>query len=172
MSPVAKAAIALGLLAACEPEPELPPPLPSHLCATDEQVIDLAPPEGDYGDLDAGADLWCGNPPQGGAPYTPFRIRLKGPEAYEGGFVVSMTAVDLDTEETLANNEVALQPVCANVGDSAKWWVGSEAHMRYDGFALPDLADREAALTVAVAAIADGVPVVLDTWDVHLVLDL
>jgi hypothetical protein len=166
---------AVGLLvgvAACDPASELPPPLPDHLCATEEQVVDLAPPEGDYGDLASGSDLWCGNPPQGGAPYSPFRVRLQGPEAYSDGIIVELTAVDADTDELLADTEVAIQPICANVGESAKWWVGSEAHMRYDGWSLPDLDGRDAVFSVVVNAIHGDVPEVEADFDVTLVLQL
>ena len=166
--------VVFGLLglAACEPEPELPPPLPGHLCASEEQAIELAPPEGSFGDLVDGSDLWCGNPPQGGAPYTPFRVRFVGPEEYEDGVLIDLSAVDNETGETLASTEVALGLVCANVGESANKWVGAEAHMRYDGWPLPELEGRDAHLTVAAVPVVGDVLPVEGEWDVRLVLEL
>ncbi len=158
------------LLGACsEPEPE--PVLPSHPCASDVARLDVAPPQGEFGDMVDGEALWCGNPPQGGAPYTPFRVRVAGPEALKDGVHIEMVAVDADAGVELAYTDLTMGLTCANVGDSAGFWVGSEAHMRYYGWGLEELDGRTADVTVRVSPIDEASDVVIEeTWRVDLVL--
>lgn len=158
-------------LAACAGTGEPPdPPLPSHPCDTDQAELGVAPPDGDFGGLSDGGALWCGNPPQGGAPYSPFRIRVAGPEALADGVYVEMIAVDADEGVELAYTDLTMGLTCANVGDSAGFWVGSEAHMRYYGWGLEELDGRTADVTVRVAPIAGDGPEIEETWRVDLVL--
>lgn len=112
----------------------------------------MAPPNGDFGDLVSGGTLWFGNPPQGGAPYSPFRLRILGDVAFGDGVFVEMTAADPNGVE-LAYTSLFLGLACANVGESEGMWVGSEAHMRYDGFSLDALDDRVASLFLRATAV-------------------
>jgi hypothetical protein len=168
---------ALGLLGlvglvGCEgPGPTTDDGLPPGPCESDRTRVEVAPPNGDFGDLDQGGALWCGNPPQGGAPYSPFRVRIEGPEAYEDGVTVVMDAVDADDGTALGHTEVALGLACANVGESAGKWVGSEAHLRYDGWNLDELDGRSATLTFRAEAMGDADVVAKRTFEVVLTLE-
>lgn len=163
-------AVPFVLLAACSPG-EPPPEVPSHPCASNTTRLDVAPPQGEFGDLADGDALWCGNPPQGGAPYTPFRVRLAGPEALEEGVYIEMTAVDVEDGSELAYTDLTMGVTCANVGESAGTWVGSEAHMRYFGHVLEDLDGREAEVTVRASALAAPDVEATTSWQVLLVLE-
>ncbi|MEZ4235332.1 MAG: hypothetical protein R3F59_04065 [Myxococcota bacterium] len=170
--PRALSVVWLGLMAACAPPPETTTTDPfEHPCATDAGRLDLAPPGGDFGDITPDGPLWCGNPPQGGAPYTPFRVRVRGPEAFKEGVALEMVASDVQTGEELAYTELTLGLTCANVGESAGFWVGSEAHMRYDGWGLDELDGRTAAITVTGTAISDASVEVVAEHEVVLVLE-
>lgn len=158
------------LWAGCAEAPPVEPPPPVHPCASAEVALEVAPPDGDYGELQDGDDLWCGNPPQGGAPYTPFRMRLHGPDALADGVVIEMVALDPEDGTELGRIDVALGLTCANVGDSAGWWVaGGEAHLRYYGFLLEELDGVEAEIAVRASSV-DGTVEVEDSWLVGLTL--
>ncbi|MBX2803392.1 MAG: hypothetical protein KTR31_37270 [Myxococcales bacterium] len=157
----------VGLVACDEP----PPVPPGHPCDADTTALDAAPPRGEFGDLVDGSALWCAIPPQGGAPYSPFRVRVQGPEALSEGVWLSMTAVDRDDGEELAYTDLNMGVTCANVGDSAGFWVSSEAHMRYSGWALDELDGRRARIELHAESL-DGSVVIDHTADVDLVLDL
>jgi hypothetical protein len=149
--------------AACAEEPTL-----ELACAAPEVEIEIAPPSGDFGDLHDGDDLFCGSPPQGGAPYTPLRFRAVGPEVLGDGVDVRVTAVDVDTEEVLGDTQLTFGVVCANAGDSAGYWTGSEVHLRYDGWELPDLQGRRARVTFGITAYQQAEPAGSTTSDVTL----
>lgn len=154
------------LSGACAPPPEVPEVGP---CDARHAALEVAPPDGDYGDLVDGADLWCGDPPQGGAPYTPFRLRVAGPEALADGVYVEMTAVDAADGAELAYTDLTMGLTCANVGESAGTWVGGEAHMRYFGYALNDLPGRTAEVTVRVSTLGAEALDLEERWTVQLV---
>jgi hypothetical protein len=158
--------------AGCTDEPGPPDLPPMHTCAAAATArVDLAPPGGDYGDIEEGGPLWCGNPPQGGAPYTPFRLRLLGPEGLEDGVTLEMVAADTETGEELAYTTLVMGVTCANVGDSEGFWVGSEAHMRYTGWELDDLDGRTAEITVTATGVADPSVRIVRQHEVLLVLE-
>jgi hypothetical protein len=163
--------ILLLALAACAAPIEEGPPPPEHPCSQDQGAIDVAPPHGDFGELVDGGTLWCGNPPQGGAPYSPFRLRIQGAEGFEDGVLVEMTAADLADGSELAFTSLTMGLTCANVGESAGMWVGSEAHMRYNGYGLDELDGRSAEITFRATAQADPELWVETVVDVELVLD-
>jgi hypothetical protein len=148
-----------------------PPPVENlGPCDHEAASVEVAPPFGDYGELVQGASLWCGDPPQGGAPYSPFRMRVQGPEPFEDGAQIEMTAVDPADGAELAFTSLTMGLTCANVGESEGYWVGSEAHMRYTGWGLDELAERDAEVTITAIALTDPavrasvtVPVVLVT---------
>lgn len=166
-----RSALVLAWIAGCGPTGPGEPGAPKHPCASRRARIEVAPPDGTFGDLSGGDALWCGNPPQGGAPYTPFRVRLSGPEALEDGVYVEMTAVDLEDGSELAYTDLTMGLTCANVGESAGSWVGSEAHMRYYGWALDQLDGREAEVTVRASGLGPRPVEVEASWRVHLVVD-
>ncbi|MEQ1502444.1 MAG: hypothetical protein ABMB14_09440 [Myxococcota bacterium] len=144
---------------------------PLHPCATPEMAVEAAPPHGDYGEFADGADLWCGNPPQGGAPYSPFKLRLSGPDEVGEGIAVEMTATDAATGEELAYTTLTMGLTCANVGENAGHWVGSEAHLRYGGWTLDALDGRLADVTIHAEAMADPSIAADVSASVALVLD-
>ena len=149
--------------AACAEEPGL-----ELACDAPRVEVEVAPPYGDFGDLRDGDDLFCGSPPQGGAPYTPLRFRAVGPEVLGDGVDVRVTAVDADTDEVLGDTQLSFGVVCANAGDSAGYWTGSEVHLRYDGWELPELEGRRARVTFGVNAFQQAAPAGSTTYDVTL----
>lgn len=148
-----RAALAAVLGAACaseRPAPEGPALEPEVLS------LEIAPPGGEYGDLVDGSSLWCGIPPQGGAPYTPILLRLTGQDdALTEGIAVEAIAADAESGEPLLYTALALELLRSNVGDSAGSWVGSEVHLRYEGWSLQDLEGRSADLVVRVTSLAE-----------------
>ncbi|HHO53066.1 MAG TPA: hypothetical protein ENK18_19860 [Deltaproteobacteria bacterium] len=164
-----RGALPLIWLLGCSEEPiETPAPILPP-CHSDTLSIDAAPSRGAFGDL-LGGSLWCGNPPQGGAPYSPLRLRLEGSSGWSAGMFLELIATDLADGTELAYTALEMGLVCANVGESEGSWVGSEAHMRYDGRTLDDLEGRTAELTVRAAAL-EGDEQVEASWWVDLVLD-
>jgi hypothetical protein len=145
--------LAVALLGACSAEPVPQPPLLP--CEQEEAEVEATPARGAWGDLYDGGTLWCGNPPQGGAPYSPFRVRMTGPEAVGDGITLELVAVEQGTGVELAYTELTMGLTCANVGENEGYWVGSEAHMRYTGFSLEELGGRQAELQIRAAAMSD-----------------
>ena len=132
--------IVLLALVGCEP-PEPEPP--AALCdATPGEAARLDVSH--YGTYGEPADIvYCGIPPQGGAPYAPFGIRVRGIDPDEAGLQVTMQAVDLDTGETVGTGEFTEHFICSNVGENEGHWVGSELHMRFYSYTIDDLHDRD-----------------------------
>ena len=153
----------LGLVACDGGVVEVPP----HPCDAEELLLDVAPPRDAFGALEETAELWCGIPPQGGAPYTPLRLRVQGPLALFEGVNIALSATDAESGEELAYTALQARMTCANVGESAGFWVGSEVHMRYPGFALQDLGGRGAELRVSVTSLNESV-VIEGEWPVEL----
>lgn len=165
------AALAAVGFGCAEPAPttSTDPSLFEHPCAHDGDRLDIAPPDAEYGDLVDGATVWCGNPPQGGAPYTPFRVRAWGPEALADGIALELSAASPDGVE-LAYTELTMGLTCANVGDSEGFWVGAEAHMRYNGWTLDELDGLDATVVVRAHALTDPAFELGAAADVALVL--
>ena len=84
-----------------------------------------------------GIEIETGIPPQGGAPYARFRVRVAHVDLSDGAEV----AVQLfDSEDAwIGGAEVMARFVCANVGDNADHWVTPEVHVRFDGRTLEAL---------------------------------
>jgi hypothetical protein len=146
--------VLLAAVACDEPDPE-PPGEP---CAWDapadlEAGTDIAA----SGVLRDGVDLPYGTPPQGGAAYAPFQVRVHGapPEDLSERWVVSGAAYDAATDEPLGD---AAQPqafFCSNTGVHEGWLFGGEVHIRFWDVALEALADREVRVEIS-AALPDG----------------
>ncbi|MEM6926686.1 MAG: hypothetical protein AAF602_07155 [Myxococcota bacterium] len=144
-------------------------PISAHPCATDEMGVEVAPPDGDYGDLEAGGAFWVGIPPQGGAPYTPFRVRISGPDAMFDGVDVEVRVTEGDA--LVAENVVPKGLTCANVGENAGRWVGSEVHLRYYGLELAELDGRDVEVEVTIVGGETGELVATERGRVTLVVD-
>lgn len=143
---------------------------PRHPCDAVETEVDIAPPRALFDDFGDGSELWGGTPPQGGAPYTPIRARVRGPMVLLDGMDMVVTVTDSSSAELLSHTELQTRMTCANVGESAGFWVGSEIHVRYPGWSTEQLTDREALMSVRVSSL-DGSVVVQDDWLVWLVLE-
>jgi hypothetical protein len=161
--------LGLLLLGACSATP--PPPPPLHPCDQGEVAVEATPARGAWGDLHDGGTLWCGNPPQGGAPYSPFRVRMTGPEAVGDGIELEMVALEQGTGVELAYTALTMGLTCANVGENEGYWVGSEAHMRYTGFSLEELGGRQAELVIRAVALSAPSVEAEASVQVELVLD-
>ena len=151
---LATIALLLGFATACEAEPE-PPAL---ACAAGEPVVELATRAVGYGELADGESIECGIPPQGGAPYSAFLVRAAGLNQGDLGLGVELVAVDADTGEELGVADYDQRMVCANAGNSAGYWVSSELHLRYNGWALEELEGRTVELVTRVVG-EDGLEV-------------
>jgi hypothetical protein len=136
----------LWLVLACAPEPvELPPCEESA-----DPGLDVAPSDLDFGVFQDGDPLLYGTPPQGGAPFSPFHARASGLDSLDEGSKVTLRAMDSDDGSNLGSIDYDVRFVCANVGDAAGSWVGSDLHLRFEGWSLEDLAGRSAEVTMTV----------------------
>lgn len=124
-------------------------------CATTgDPALEVAPSGVDYPDFADGEALPYGNPPQGGAPYAPIHVRLSGLDDLDEGVHLAATIDDVDGT-ALGGADLDTRLVCANVGDSAGKWTGADVHLRFPGWSLDDLADREVRVDV-IATDLDG----------------
>ncbi len=135
---------ALLLLGGCAPGgPETP-------CEADgEPTLEVVPTDLAFGAFVDGDPLLFGPPPQGGAPYTPLKVRASGLAGLGTGATIDLWGSDLEGED-LGEVSYETRFVCANVGDSAGTWVASDVHFRYFGWDLDALGGRIAELTTRV----------------------
>lgn len=148
--------IRFALVAVACGQEDPPPFVPA--CAADEIDVEVAPPDGQFGALEPRDPLFCGIPPQGGAPYTPLRFRAVGPESLGEGVAVRVTAVDSTSAAVLGDTALELGVVCANAGESAGYWTAAEVHLRYEGWSTADLDGRQATIELTVEPAAGGAP--------------
>jgi hypothetical protein len=137
--------LTLLLLVACEPTAPEPILGPCEIGPDELKSVELSH-YGDYGAI--GSVIYCGIPPQGGAAYAPFGVRILGIAPDDLGIDLTMVAIDVDTGEEVGSGDYIHQMVCSNVGDSEGHWVGAELHMRFYGYELDDLHDRTVTVTV------------------------
>ncbi len=116
-----------------------------------DRAAAVAPAGVAYDDLAEGDPLPYGTPPQGGSPYSPFHVRTSGLVDLGEGASVRLVAEDIDGDVLLGDTTYELRMVCANVGDDAGSWVGSDLHQRFDGYDLDGLEGREVRITATVA---------------------
>ncbi|MEN0061455.1 MAG: hypothetical protein AAGA48_04845 [Myxococcota bacterium] len=155
-----------GLVVACS---DGEPPVSPHPCASDETSLEVAPPDGEYGDLARGGAFAAGIPPQGGAPYSPLRLRVTGPgELFDG---IDVDIAVFEDGALLTETQLPMRLTCANVGDNAGRWVGAEVHLRYFGLELEELDGRDVTVEVTVTAQTAPDLVLTDAGDVTLVVD-
>jgi len=112
--------------------------------------LDVAPADVQFGAFVDGDPLPVGNPPQGGAPYTPLHVRVDGLVSLQEGVNIDLSGVDPDDGSDLGELSTPSGLVCANVGDSAGRWIVADLHFRYFGWALADLPGRVAEISVLV----------------------
>jgi hypothetical protein len=121
-----------------------------------EAELSLAQLEG-YG-LTEGDPILFGNPPQGGAPYAPYRLRLLGLPGATDGVGVRLVATEPSTGTELGSAELMHRFLCSNAGPDAGYFVAPEVHLRFWSFGLDELDGREATLEATVVG-ADGAEV-------------
>jgi hypothetical protein len=110
-----------------------------------------------------GTPIEYGNPPQGGAPYAPFEVRLHAEFDTTQRIEVSANAVDTTSGEELGT---IVQPqvfLCANAGPHAGWLYGGEVHVRFWDRSLEELEGKVVKVTLSVALPDGAAPVVADT---------
>jgi hypothetical protein len=147
----------LPILYACGDAPDDTGDAPESCEATSNPLLEIAQ-YGPYGELVDGSALLFGNPPQGGAPYAPFSLRISGMDQGDLGMGIEMEAIDSDTQELLGTGSYTQRFLCSNTGDNDGTFVGADLHMRFFGWALEDL-DGRAAQVVITAANDDGIQV-------------
>ena len=118
--------------------------------------LELAPADVDFGAFTEGDPLYYGVPPQGGALYSPFHVRVTGIASLDMGANVSMIGVDPTDGTLIAETDYALRFVCANVGESAGQWLGTDLHLRFGEWTMETLDGLAMQLEIAVEN-ADGV---------------
>lgn len=122
-----------------------------ELCgALDEPWLEFAQEVGAYGELTDGDDVHYGHPPQGGAPYAPFRLRVRGLFTGEPASLVTVSGADPGSGEEMGAVEVRQMFICSNTGDNLNYHVSAEVHMRFFGLSLDELEDRPIDLTLRV----------------------
>lgn len=112
--------------------------------------LEVAPADVDFGAFEDGDPFLYGTPPQGGAPYSPFHARVSGVADLDDGADVTLHAVDAADGTLLGETPYAVRLVCANVGESAGQWLGTDLHQRFDGWSLDDLEGRTMDLTLTI----------------------
>jgi hypothetical protein len=138
--------VILALVLACAGEADGPP------CEqAGDPALAAAPADVDFGAFEDGDPLAYGTPPQGGAPYSPFHVQATGLVGLDDAAVVTLHAVDPDDSSVLGDIRYDTRFVCANIGESAGSWIGSDLHLRFDGWELDDLDARHAEVTFEVA---------------------
>lgn len=132
---------------ACAPPPPVDTAEPG--CGSGPPTLELAQTDTPFGLADGDA-LFCGTPPQGGAPYAPFRLRVRGISDLDAPWVE--IAVRDPDDVVLGEAAQAHGFLCANAGNDAGWWVASEVHARFAGLELGDLDGRALQVDVTVDA--------------------
>ncbi len=132
-------------LLACDGAEADPDPIDSGPCAPHEDpLMEVANGAHGYGQLGDEADILYGFPPQGGAPYVGFDVRVHGLDQDDTGLFVEITATEDDGTE-MAYASFNQRFLCGNTGDNADWWVTSELHILFFGYSMEDLAEHPAA---------------------------
>lgn len=129
--------------------------VPSGPCpASAEPWAELS--QGSGWGIDDGTPVAFGIPPQGGAPFAPFTVRLHGMPASVDGYEVEMEAFDHVLGEVVGTGSYLQRFVCANVGDNAGTRIASEFHMRFFGWEPADLAEHDVTIEISVAVPGDA----------------
>lgn len=134
---------------ACAPAPD---GAPCEVSGT--PAMELAPTDVDFGAFTDGDPLYYGVPPQGGALYSPFHARVAGIGDLDVSATVSMVGTEPDGT-ALAATDYQMRLVCANVGESAGQWLGTDLHLRFGEWEIAELAGRAMRVEVTIANV-DG----------------
>lgn len=157
----------LGLAGACtDGGPPGDGPDPTDPCAhTGAAALELGQRLSTEGVATDGGDVGYGQPPQGGAPFTPYEIRLKA-DLGEAELPLRMNAWgeahERGTGELLGDVEQPSAFFCSNTGVHEGWLYGGEVHVRFWGWALEDLEGKDVDITVGVD-LPDGTQVLAET---------
>ena len=134
------------MLACAAPQPDAPP------CAVSGNPgLEVAPADVDFGDFVDGDPLYVGFPPQGGPLYSPFHARVSGIAHLDIGAIATLTGTDPADGSAIASTEYTVRLICANVGESAGQWLGSDLHLRFGEWTTPELEGRAMHLELVVA---------------------
>lgn len=128
------------------------PPVPEGCMWDGVPALEVAQDLSTGAPMDDGDDVAYGTPPQGGAAYAPFQVRLHGtpPEGVGERWPVTATAYDAGTGDVLGEASQPQAFFCANTGVHDGWLFGGEVHVRFPGVALEDLQDRPVDVALAV----------------------
>lgn len=126
----------LLLVFGCEGPPPtlLPDTCPTLLVPTAELS------QSDEWGMQDGDPVAFGIPPQGGAPFAPFGLRVWGMSASVDGYEIEMSAFERSTGELIGTASYEQRFVCANVPPNEGSRVTSELHMRFFGFEPDEIA--------------------------------
>jgi hypothetical protein len=103
------------------------------------------------GPMHDGDPVSYGIPPQGGAPYAPFELRLQAELVEPTARVVSSgEAVERSTGEVIGSVEQTQAFFCSNTGVHEGWLYGGELHLRFWDEPLEALEGREIEVRVRV----------------------
>ena len=136
---------------------------PEPGCADGEARLEMAPVGAPYGATD-GLEVGYGWPPQGGAPFAPFIVRLSG-LVVDDRVEMSVDVVDDATGEVIGYGSAPMGLVCANVGDDEGWYVSAELHALFWGIELDALDGRQVQVRVE-ADVPEVGPVAADALGV------
>lgn len=78
-----------------------------------------------------GDEVAYGTPPQGGAPYAPFEVRMRGPYTLGERLTLEGDIHDRSDGRLLAEARQGQAFFCGNTGAHAGWWFGNEIHLRF-----------------------------------------
>ncbi len=137
---------------------------PDCLESGPEILVDIALESGGFGELADGVTLPVSIPPQGGAPYTPFAIRVTGTGDIHLGQRVIATATEDGVE--IGSADIVARPICSNVAPNAGWWLTYGIHIRYWDDTVNTLAGRTVDFAFAVSDVGEG-EIVLPPYAVH-----
>lgn len=136
-----------------------------------EILVDVALESGQFGELADGVTLPVSIPPQGGAPYTPFAVRVTGTGDVHLGQRVIATASEGGVE--IGSADLTARPICSNVAPNAGWWLTWGVHVRYWDDTVDSLAGRTVDFAFAVSDIGDSDVVLAPyaTWNLRATLE-
>jgi hypothetical protein len=138
--------LALGACVGDGPEPEVP-------CGPvgDTPALQIGQHLAVDGPMQAGDDVGYGTPPQGGAPYAPFEVRLQAVLGDPASRVAARgSAVEVATGEVIGSVEQTQAFFCSNTGVHEGWLYGGEIHIRFWDEPLEALEGREIDVLVEI----------------------
>lgn len=117
--------------------------------------LGIALESGSFDEVSDGMNVPVSIPPQGGAPYTPWMVRVTGDGALNLGIRMVATATDADGT-FLGDATLDVQPICANVEPNDGWWMITGLHVRYWDYAVADLVGRSVDVHFSLQDVGGG----------------